>query len=96
MIKKIFYILPSYNEALNLSTLLNKFKKFYYQKKLNVLVLIIDDGSTDNSIAIIKAFIKKYNTKKFTIKVIQHTKNLGLGRALKTGFEYCFSKGNNS
>ena len=93
MNKKIFYILPSYNEALNLDTLLSKFKKFYKKKSTNVLVVIVDDGSTDNSLNIIKKFIKKNSTKKFNIKTIKHKKNLGLGSALKTGFEYCFLKG---
>jgi dolichol-phosphate mannosyltransferase len=94
MNKKIFYILPSYNEALNLNLLLSKFKRFFKNKNINILIVIVDDGSVDNSIEIIKKFIKKNNTKKFNIKIIQHKKNLGLGMALKTGFNYCFSKGN--
>ena len=94
MAKKTFYILPSYNEALNLDPLLNKFKNFYKTRNTDVLIVIVNDGSTDNSIEIIKRFIKKNNTKKFKIKTINHKKNLGLGRALKTGFEYCFLKGN--
>ena len=94
MTRKIFYILPSYNEALNLNTLLTNFKKFFKSKSINVLIVIINDGSTDNSTGIIKTFIKKNKTKKFNIKTIKHRKNLGLGRALKTGFEYCFLKGN--
>ena len=96
MNKKIFYILPSYNEALNLDALLSKFKKFYKKKSTNVLIVIVDDGSTDNSLDIIKKFIKKNSTKKFNIKTIKHKINLGLGRALKTGFEYCFLKGNHN
>ena len=64
MNKKIFYILPSYNEALNLNILLSKFKRFFKKKNINVLIIIVDDGSIDNSIDIIKRFIQKNNTKK--------------------------------
>ena len=93
MTKKIFYILPSYNEALNLNALLSKFKRFFRNKDVNVLIVIVDDGSIDNSIEVIKTFIKKGNLQKLKIKIIKHKKNLGLGMALKTGFNYCFTKG---
>ena len=93
MIKTIYYILPSYNESLNLDKLLNDFKKFFIKKKVSVNIIIVDDGSTDNSVSIINSFIKKNKYKKLIIKMIRHKKNMGLGRALKTGFEYSFSKG---
>ena len=93
MKKKIYYVLPSYNESLNLNKLLNDFKKFFKSKKIEVQIIIVDDGSTDNSIEIINAFIKEKDSKKFIVKILKHKKNLGLGRALKTGFEYCFIKG---
>ena len=95
MTKNFFYILPTYNESLNLNKLLINFKKFFKNKKITAIIVIVDDGSTDNSADIIKKFIKKNATKKFTIKILKHKKNLGLGRALKTGFEHCFSIGNN-
>ena len=93
MQKKIYYILPSYNESLNLNELLSNFKRFFKNKKITVIIVIVDDGSTDNSISIINSFLKKNKSKNIIIKIIKHKKNLGLGRALKTGFEYCFLKG---
>ena len=83
MKKNIYYVLPSYNESLNLKKLLNDFKKFFERKKIKVIVVIVDDGSTDNSAAIINSVIKKNKSKNFTIKMIKHKKKYGLGTSTK-------------
>ncbi len=94
-IKKIFYILPCYNESLNLNKLLKDFSNFFKSKKVLIKIIIVDDGSRDNSIKVINKFQKNNFYKNISIKILQHKKNMGLGKALKTGFEYCFSKGKN-
>ena len=89
MKNKIFYILPAFNESLNISTLLKKFDNFYKKKNVSIIIVFVDDGSTDESIKKI-IFIKKKICKKIKIKILSHKKNYGLGIALKTGFNFCF------
>ena len=93
--RKIFYILPCYNESLNLDRLLTDCTNFYNSKPISIIIIIVDDGSIDNSIEIINKFKRKINYKNISIKILKHKKNMGLGKALKTGFEYCFLKGKN-
>ncbi len=90
---KIFYILPCFNEELNLQKLLTDFFNFYKSKKFKINIVIINDGSKDNSLKLINRLKKKLNKKNFQIKIISHLKNLGLGESLKNGFEYCISNG---
>lgn len=45
-------------------------------------VIIVNDGSTDNTCEIVKKLQKKYSH----LKIINHARNGGYGRALQTGF----------
>lgn len=71
-------ILPNYNDATLITTalqsLLNQTEKF-------TEILIIDDGSTDNSITVIKNFMQQHNN----IRLITHDKNQGICQSLNHG-----------
>ncbi|MCZ3367490.1 MULTISPECIES: glycosyltransferase family 2 protein [Methanobacterium] len=69
---KITAILPAYNEELCISSVILCSKK-YVDK-----VIVVDDGSTDNTAKIAKLA---------GAQVISHFSNKGKGAALKTGFE---------
>ena len=91
--KRLFYILPCFNEELNLNKLLNDFYKFYKSRDYYVQIVIINDGSTDKSLNVINEFKKKKISKKIKIITINHKKNLGFGETLRDGFNYCITKG---
>jgi glycosyltransferase involved in cell wall biosynthesis len=80
MEREILIIIPAYNEENNIGLLLKKISKFYPLKD----VLIVDDGSIDNTSSI---------AKEAKVNVIIQPKNLGKGMALKRGFEYGIEKG---
>ena len=63
MKSKVYYILPSYNEALNIPTLLNSINTFYKKKKISIIVVIINDGSSDNTLSVIQKSKKKFQNK---------------------------------
>lgn len=74
--KKIMVIIPAYNEAENLKGLLKKIPDKIHEK--NVGVLVIDDGSTDNTIDIVK---------EAGHLVAQNKINRGQGAASRLGYD---------
>lgn len=74
---KLLIIIPAYNEEKMIGKVIDSLKK--YKKNKNTDLLVIDDGSLDNTYKTVKQ-------KKVT--VIRHIINRGLGVSLGTGFAY--------
>lgn len=85
MYKKISIIIPVYNEAKYISQVLQRIIK---ANTLGLVkeIIIINDGSTDNTEEVIKRFIKVNKNKKVKIVNIKLKKNSGKCIALKNGF----------
>ena len=81
----IYFILPAYNEEKNIKILLNDISNFYKKKKISFHIVIINDGSSDETYKNIK-LIKKKNFDRITL--INNKKNMGLGMTLKIGFNH--------
>lgn len=78
---KILIVLPVYNEEERVLSVLKDLSKTKFP------IIVVDDGSTDNSFKKIKELKQK------NLILLQHKINLGKGAALKTGCEYAFSHG---
>lgn len=82
---KLFILLPSYNEGEALPYLLNSLSDLLYENCYNYEVLVINDGSLDDTERIALAWGNKLN-----LKVLNHNTNLGLGEAVNTGLSYFY------
>jgi dolichyl-phosphate beta-glucosyltransferase len=86
MLNSISIIFPLYNEEERLLKFIFNLKRLIKQiRKKNFEIIIVDDGSNDNSENIIKNFLRKFKHKK--IKHIYYKQNKGKGYALKKGVE---------
>ncbi len=75
---KTFCLIPAYNEEKTIVKVINQVKPLVDK------VVVIDDGSTDNTFQLAKAQ---------DITVLHHIINRGQGAALQTGAEYALSQG---
>jgi len=69
---EISVIIPCYNSEYYISNNLNKIYNFIKKKKLKSEIVCINDGSTDNTLLILKKLKEKFN-----IKIINNKNNVG-------------------
>lgn len=73
---------PCYNDSLTIAKLVTDAVSTLKKITRDFEVIVINDGSRDNSLEILKKLTKKENS----LKIISHKKNRGYGGALKSGF----------
>lgn len=78
---KLLIIIPAYNEAENIGGFLEKIKNSKIDKIADILV--IDDGSTDNTETIVR---------EHGVNILSKPINMGYGSTLKLGYKYAYER----
>jgi len=84
----IVFMLPAYNEARVIGTLVAKIRDVATANGWNARVVLVDDGSTDGTAQTVRAV-----TPPVPLEVLTHNPNQGLGAALRTGLAHCVNRG---
>lgn len=81
-VNELSVFFPCINEEGNVRTIVNNAIQVLEQLRLKYEIIIVNDGSSDNTGGVARQLIKENPN----IRVIDHPKNLGYGEALKSGF----------
>lgn len=76
-------VLPCYNESKNIPLIVERLKKYW--DEYNFELLLVDNGSADNTDEVIKGLQKDYPQ----IKLVTVKNNIGYGNGIKTGLMAC-------
>src|SRR3989344_7124735 len=79
---KLSIIIPVYNERKTVGELLERVHRVRLPGVVKE-VLVIDDGSIDGSLPVLKTL-----TKRFGYRLYRHAKNCGKGAAIRTGLKH--------
>lgn len=74
----IFIVIPTYNEARTIGSIVRDLTSRDFR------VVVIDDGSRDHTIT---------HANKYGAELIIHSRNVGKGRCMREGLEYCLENG---
>jgi glycosyltransferase involved in cell wall biosynthesis len=88
-LKKVVVFIPALDEMDIIGATIDKVREIYSDEAIQkrgyvVELLVVDDGCTDNTVAIVKDK---------GVGIISHSKNLGLGAATRTGMEKAYEMG---
>lgn len=79
----IYIMLPAFNEEKALPLVLDGFQELFEHNKLRYRVIVVDDGSEDNTARIAEEYARK-----IPLELLRHEINKGLGAAMRTGLSY--------
>lgn len=76
-------VIPAYNEAQRIAPSLTELAAFLHRSYPQSEVLVVDDGSTDDTVAVVRAELARLNRPSFRLVALDQ--NYGKGYAVKTG-----------
>ncbi|MFD2597183.1 glycosyltransferase family 2 protein [Sphingobacterium griseoflavum] len=80
-------IIPVYNEAESLPRLFQKMQEYINTAHKSSIVLLVNDGSKDESLAM----IREHCANNPAFKYLSFDRNYGLSAAIKAGFDYVYT-----
>ncbi len=75
-------IIPAYNEERRIGATLKRVLDYLQNRKESFEILVVDDGSVDNTQEVVKFFVEHYPRQ---VKLLSHTGNRGKGYSVKQG-----------
>ena len=81
---QVIVFLPAYNEEESIGMVIRNIPRDFHDK-VDVKVLVIDDGSCDRTVEVSKRAGADY--------IVSFSKNKGLGAAVRAGLRECFERG---
>lgn len=82
---KVSVIIPAHNEGSRLAHSIEETLQTFNEFCCEYEIIVVDDGSTDNTLEIAKSFAGQYSQ----VIVVENRTNFGKGHALKKGFRFC-------
>lgn len=80
---KVIVTIPAFNEEQTILKVIRDIKEVLEQNKYNYELLVINDGSTDNTVKV---------SEEAGAKVISHNRNMGLAQAFRTEVRECLKR----
>lgn len=87
MINKLSILIPAYNEGATIHLILDKIKAVTLDNGIQKEIIIVNDCSTDDTVAKIEAYIETNN--QLDIQLFNQTTNQGKGAAINRAIKEC-------